>query len=115
MTDRRTILLATTLGVLLLGGTAQATINPERLYLAANGHIPWQSLSDEEQDALREYRGHWNEYDTNRQHRMREGARRYQQLPPEKRRKIKQKHHEYEQLSPQERHRLREEYRRQHK
>ncbi len=115
MTDRRKISLAIILGALLLGSTAHAAIKPERLYLAANGHIPWQSLSKEEQEALRDYRGHWNDLDTDRQQRIREGARRYRQLPPEKRRKIEQKHYEYEHLSPQERRRLRKEYLRQHK
>jgi hypothetical protein len=115
MIDRRKIQLAVTLAALLLSGAASAAINPDRLYLAARGEIPWQSLSEEEQEALRDYRGRWEEYDTDRQQRMREGARRYQQLPPEKRRKVKQKRHEYEQLSPEERRRLREEYLHRHK
>jgi len=114
MTDRRKIPLAISLCVLLFGGTASATVNMDRLYLAANGHVPWQSLSEEEQKELRGYRGHWNEYDTDHQQRIREGARRYRQLPPEKRRKVEQKHHEYQQMSPQEKRRLRKEYQREH-
>ena len=115
MTEIPKLSLALFLGALLLVGTAQAAIDPQRLFLAANGHIPWQSLSEEEQEALRDYRGRWNDFDTDRQQRIREGARRYRQLPPDQRRKIEQKHHEYEQLSPQERRRLRKEYLRQHK
>lgn len=115
MTDKRKLRLAVTLGALLLSGTAGAAINQDRLYLAAKGQIPWKSLSHEEQDALRDYRGHWNKYDSDRQQRMREGAKRYQNLPPEKRHKLEKKRREYEQLSPQERRRLREEYKRQHK
>ena len=113
--NRRKTHLAVTLGALLLSGSASAAINPERLYLAETGQIPWQSLSNEEQDALRDYRGRWNEYDPDRQQRIREGAKRYQRLPAEKRHEVEKKRREYEQLSPQERRRLREEYRRQHR
>ncbi len=115
MIDKQKTRFAMTLAGVLLAGTASAALNPDRLYLAAQGQIPWQSLSDEEQEALQNYRRHWPEYDTKRQQRIREGARRYQQLPPEKRQRLKQKHHEYEQLSPQERRRLRKQYLREHK
>jgi len=81
-----------------------------RLYLADRGEIPWQSLSPEEQNALRNYRGNWEQYDSDRQQRIREGAQRYLELPPEKRRKVEQQRREYQELSPQERERLRKEY-----
>ncbi len=106
--------LAATFGILLLGSTAGADSRVDRLYLAGKGHIPWQSLSPEEQQVLQDYRGRWNEYDTDRQQRIREGARRWKHLPAEKRHKVEQKHGEYEQLSPEERRRLRDEYRRRH-
>ncbi len=100
---------------LLFSGAASAAINPGRIYLAAQGQIPWQSLSNEEKAALRNYRGHWNEYGPDRQQRIREGAKRYQRLPPEKRHEVEKKRQEYERLSPQERQRLREEYQHRHK
>lgn len=100
---------------LLFSGAAGAAINPQRIYLAAQGQIPWQSLSDEERAALRDYRGHWNEYGPDRQQRIRDGAMRYQRLPPEKRDEVNKKRREYERLSPQERRRLREEYQHRHK
>ncbi len=115
MINKRNMHAAIFLATLLLGSSASASINPDRLFLAANGQIPWQSLSDEEQDALRDYRGRWHDYDSDRQQRMREGARRFHQLPPKKRHEVERKHHEYEQLSPQERRRLRQEYQRRHK
>ena len=115
MTDNRHTPLALILGALLFSGSAHAIVNPDRLYLAAQGQIPWQSLSNEEKDALRDYRGRWNEYGPERQQRIREGAKRYRRLPPEKRHEVEERRRQYEQLSPQERRRLREEYRRQHK
>jgi len=115
MTDHRNTQLAVIFSALLFSGAANATINPDRLYLATQGQIPWQSLSNEEKNELRDYRGHWSEYGPDRQQRIREGAKRYQRLPPEKRHEVDKKHREYEQLSPQERRRLREEYQRRHK
>lgn len=114
MTNYRKTRLAVILGALLLSGAAGAAINQDRLYLAAKGQIPWKSLSNEEQDALRDYRGRWNKYDADRQQRIREGAKRYKNLPPEKRDALEKKRREYERLSPQERRRLREEYERRH-
>jgi hypothetical protein len=43
MIDTRKTQLAVTLAALLLSGAASAAINPDRLYLAARGEIPWQS------------------------------------------------------------------------
>ncbi|MDT8388000.1 MAG: DUF3106 domain-containing protein [Thiogranum sp.] len=97
-----------------LPDTAQAdrARHDNRLYLADRGEVPWQSLSPQEQDALREYRGNWEQYGGDRQERIRKGAQRYLELPPDERRKVEQKRREYQQLSPQERERLREEYHR---
>ena len=104
----RIVLLAT-----LAGGPAVASaLDETRLYLAARGEIPWQSLSPEEQDALHDYRDRWNSFDSAQQQRIRRGAQRYLELPPGKRREIRQEHHHYRQLSPEERRRLREEYQR---
>jgi hypothetical protein len=99
--------------VFLLAGTpTQADVDPYRLYLAQRGDIPWNSLSPEEQQALKRYRGQWDEYSGERQQRLREGAQRYMDLPPDKRREVEQQRREYEQLSPEERERLRKEYQR---
>lgn len=106
------VLLASVLAIALLPDRAQA-LDAERLYLAARGDIPWQSLSPEEQEALRRYRGHWNRYDAEQQRRIREGAQHYLRLPPEKRREIERQQRHYRQLSPEEKRRLREEYQRQ--
>ncbi|VAW77077.1 hypothetical protein MNBD_GAMMA15-1066 [hydrothermal vent metagenome] len=114
MTNTRNTGVAFLLAVLIFGST-NVTASPDYYYLAENEQVPWQSLSHEEQKALREYRGRWHNYDSDRQQRMRDGARRFHQLPAEKRHKVEQKHHEYERLSPQERHRLRKEYQRRHK
>ncbi len=97
---------------LLAGAPAQAGVDPYRLYLAQRGDIPWNSLSPEEQQALKGYRGQWDEYSGERQQRLREGAQRYLDLPPDKRREVEQQRREYEQLSPAERERLRKEYQR---
>lgn len=90
-----------------------AGVDAQRLYLAARGEIPWQSLSPEEQRALQRHRGNWGDYDHERQKDMRKGAQRYLELPPDKRREVEQQRRKYEQLSPQERQRLRKEYQRQ--
>lgn len=99
--------------VFLLAGTpAQADVDPYRLYLAQRGDIPWNSLSPDEQQALKRYRGQWDEYSGERQQRLRDGAQRYLDLPPDKRREVERQRREYEQLSPAERERLRKEYQR---
>lgn len=92
---------------------ASADLDARRLYLAARGEIPWQSLSPEEQRALQRHRGNWDDYNSERQQDMRRGAQRYLELPPDKRRKVEQQRRKYEQLSPKERQRLRKEYQRQ--
>ncbi|HHJ18143.1 MAG TPA: DUF3106 domain-containing protein [Gammaproteobacteria bacterium] len=101
---------------LLLGSQpGRAAVDPYRLYLAERGDIPWQSLSPEEQKALRHHRGKWDSYSSERQKSMRQGTQRYLKLPPEKRREVEQQRRQYEQLSPEERRRLREKYRREHR
>ena len=95
--------------------SVHADIDAHRLYLAARGDIPWQSLNPEEQRALQRHRGNWDDYDPDRQQGMRRGAQRYLNLPPDKRREVEQQRRKYEQLSPQERQRLRKEYQRQNK
>ena len=107
-----TILRLLALVLMLAGAPAQADIDPYRLYLAERGDIPWESLSREEQQALKRYRGQWEGYSSERQQRLRQGAQRYMDLPPDKRREVEQQRREYEQLSPQERERLRKEYQR---
>ena len=102
-------------GLLLLSCTQfshalQAGDKP--LPLFAQGDIPWQSLSPEEQGQLKGYRNDWNQYDTHKQKRILDGAHRYLDLPPERQKKIIQQHNQYKKLSPQERKRLREKYRR---
>ena len=92
-----------------------ADVDARRLYLAARGEIPWQSLSPEEQRALQRHRRKWDDYGSERQQGMRRGAQRYLELPPDKRREVEQQRRRYEQLSPQERQRLRKEYQRQRK
>ena len=104
-------LLAVT--VLLGAQPCHAEIDAYRLYLAERGEIPWQSLTPEEQQALKRHRGKWDGYSSERQKDMRQGAQRYLNLTPDKRREVEQQRHQYEQLSPQERKRLREEYKRQ--
>ena len=96
----------------LTSAAGHAGIDPYRLYLAQRGDIPWQSLSREEQDALRRHQRSWDDYSTDRQQRMREGAQRYLELPPDKRREVEDQRREYQKMSPEERRRLREEYRR---
>jgi hypothetical protein len=108
------ILFAVGLSLLLLvAGNAHADIDRYRLYLAQRGDIPWQSLSQEEQEALQRYRNQWDSYDGKRQQEMRRGAQRYMELPPQKRREVEQQRNQYQQLTPEERRRLREEYQRQ--
>ena len=104
-----------TLTLSLSGLPAHAGIDAHRLYLAARGDIPWQSLNPEEQRALQRHRGNWDDYDHEHQQDMRRGAQRYLELPPDKRRKVEQQRRKYEQLSPQERRRLRKEYQRQNR
>jgi hypothetical protein len=91
---------------------SHSEVDSYRLYLAERGDIPWQSLSPEEQDALKRHRGKWNGYSSERQQHMREGAQRYMDLPPEKRRAVDEQRRHYQQMSPEERMRLREKYRR---
>jgi len=103
-------LLALTL--LCTAPLAHADVDPYRLYLAERGEIPWQSLSPEEQDALKQHRRQWDSYSGERQERMRQGAQRYLDLPPDKQREVERRRREYEQLPSEERRRLREEYKR---
>jgi len=103
------------LTLLLASRPGQAAVDPYRLYLAERGDIPWESLSPDEQAALRRHRGKWDSYSSERQKSMRQGTQRYLQLSPEKRREVEQQRRHYEQLSPEERRRLREKYRREHR
>jgi hypothetical protein len=108
--------LTSTLFILTLSLSSlpvHAEVNAHRLYLAARGDIPWQSLSPEEQRALQRHRGNWDDYDSKRQQDMRRGAQRYLELPADKRHEVEQQRRKYEKLSPQERQRLRKEYQRQ--
>ena len=105
------LVLCVALGV----GPVEAQVDPYRLYLAQRGDIPWESLSPEEQQALKRDRRDWNDYSGDRQQRLRQGAQRYMDLPPDKRRQVEEQRREYEQLSPRERERLRKEYQRRHK
>ena len=50
------------MAVALPGLRAHAEVDSFRLYLAARGDIPWQSLSPEEQRALQRHRGNWDDY-----------------------------------------------------
>jgi len=104
-----------TLALSLSSLPAYADVDAHRLYLAARGDIPWQSLNPEEQRALQRHRGNWDDYDHEHQQDMRRGAQRYLELPPDKRREVEQQRRNYEQLSPQERQRLRKEYQRQNR
>jgi Protein of unknown function (DUF3106) len=94
----------------LFATEVQAHVDSYRLYLAERGDIPWQSLSPQEQEALRRYRNQWDGYSSARQQEMRRGAQRYLELPPTKRREVEQQRQKYEQMTPEERRRLREEY-----
>jgi hypothetical protein len=108
--------LTSTLFILTLSLSSlpgHADVDAYRLYLAARGDIPWQSLSPEERRELQRHRGNWDGYSSERQQDMRRGAKRYLELPPDKRREVEQQRRKYEKLSPQERKRLREEYQRQ--
>ena len=98
--------------IALLGAHAQAELDSARLYLAQRGEIPWQSLSPEEQDALRGHRKQWDSYSGQRQKNMQHGARRYLELPPKKRHEVEVQRRQYEKMTPEERRRLREEYQR---
>lgn len=99
-----------TLALSLSSLPVHADVDAHRLYLAARGDIPWQSLNPEEQRALQRHRGNWDDYSSKRQQDMRQGTQRYLELPPDKRREVEKQRREYEQLSPQERQRLRKEY-----
>lgn len=99
----------------LFAAEVPAQVDGYRLYLAERGDIPWQSLSPQEQDALRRYRNQWNNYSSERQQEMRRGAQRYLDLPPQKRREVEQQRQEYQQMTPEQRRRLREEYQSQHR
>lgn len=90
-------------------------LDDRRLQLAAEGAIPWQSLSPEEQNALKEYRGRWNQYNTDKQFRLRDGAQRWQTLSPDEKKRIREKRRQYRNLSPEEQKRLRDEYQRKHR
>lgn len=110
---RDKILHAIAIGLITLASaSAHAELDRYRLYLAARGEIPWQSLSPQEQEALRRYRNQWDGYSGERQEDMRRGAQRYLELPPQKRREVEQQRQQYEQMSPEQRRRLREQYQR---
>jgi len=105
--------MLTTMAVFATGTVHAAPLDSHRLYLAARGEIPWQSLSPEEQRALRQHRDNWDKYSGERQKDMRHGARRYMNLPAKKQHQLEQQRRQFQQLSPEERKRLREEYKRQ--
>jgi hypothetical protein len=110
-----------TIAVLLITALVSApavALSPHRGYdpvpmLADKGGIPWDALSEQEQELLAKHRRSWSGYSSQEQDKLRRGARRYLELSPGKRDTVKQKHRQYEEMSPQERKRLREKYRRQ--
>ena len=66
--------------LVLLSAPGHAQVDAYRLYLAERGDIPWDSLSPEEQEALKRHRKNWGEYSSERQEHMRKGAQRYLEL-----------------------------------
>jgi hypothetical protein len=98
--------------VTLYTANGYAGVDTYRLYLAQSGQIPWQSLTPEEQAALKRYRNQWNNYPGERQQEMQRGAQRYLELPPQKRREVEQQQRQYRDMTPEERRRLREQYKR---
>jgi len=87
------------------------TIAITALPAVARDGIPWEALSQDEQNTLRKHRDNWTTIKPGDQQKLRQGARRYLNLPLEKRQAVKRKHHQYEKMSPEERRRLREKYR----
>jgi hypothetical protein len=75
--------------------------------------IPWDSLNETEQSALRQYRGNWSNITPGEQQKLRQGARKYLELSPQQRQAIERKRSQYEKMPPHERQQLRKEYRRQ--
>jgi hypothetical protein len=78
-----------------------------------NAGVPWDALSGDEQQALKDYRRKWKAYSPAEQNRLRQGARRYLDLPPQERDAVKRKQQQYRNMSPREREQLREKYRKQ--
>lgn len=97
----------TALRLMILAVTLAITALPA----AARDGIPWDALSQDEQNTLRRYQDNWSTIKPGEQKKLRHGAQRYLDLPPEKRQAVKRKHHQYEKMSPEERKRLREKYR----
>lgn len=108
----RTTVFLIAISLVTLSATDTRAGGGDHLYLAQRDAIPWQSLSRDEQDALRRYQNQWDGYSSERQREMRRGAQRYLTLPPQKRRDVEQRRQEYQRMSPEERRRLREEYKR---
>ena len=91
---------------LLLGCLLSAFSLPA---LAERG-IPWNQLTDGEQEVLQKHRRSWSSYDRGEQSRLQRGARSYLELPREKREAVRRKRDEYKRMSPEERERLRKQY-----
>lgn len=77
--------------------------------------IPWNSLSQDEQETLHKHRKDWPNKSRQEQTRLLRGARKYMELPADKRREVERKRDQYRSMPPEERERLREKYSRQKK
>lgn len=97
------------LGIAPLAAASHAVAAPA-IWLAAGDD--WGSLNDQEQQLLRQHRGHWDQYSPEERSRLRQGADRYQQLSDEDRGRVQRERDRYESMSPDERKALREEYKR---
>lgn len=111
MNKRHTLaLLLIALCLLPAVASADPPFDPpgESWRVAANDD--WSTLSEQEQQLLRQHRQRWSSYTPEQKAHLRKGVQRYQNLSPDERQGVERERERYETMSPQERQRLREKY-----
>jgi Protein of unknown function (DUF3106) len=102
---RRSRLLAIVLAAGLgLAATAGAVEAPR----AGDAPLQWQSLSDEQREALEPFRDRWDRLPSDRQRLLLRGAERWQTLTPEQRGMAREQVERFRDMPPDERQRVRE-------
>jgi len=72
----------------------------------------WNSLTQEQRQALKPFEQHWTELPPERQQRLLQGAQRWQQMTPEERAHARERFEHWKQMSPEERDQVRRRFER---
>lgn len=76
------------------------------------GGVPWDQLSQDEQQVLRPLQDQWDHLPPSRQERLRKGAKRWESLSAEQREKLKERFQRWKELPPERQERIRKRFER---